>query len=140
MNQLTHRALLSAVMAIACFTGIASAQASPRIIKAHIPFGFSIGAKQFPAGDYSIVEPEQNLLNLRNEDGQSLTLMLTHSVESAKPIYTPELRFVSADGGYALLEVWTGAGTSGEQLSRPKSRVTEVKQSTQDTQVVVATY
>jgi hypothetical protein len=140
MNRVNHRALLSVVMAIACFVGIASAQASPRVIKAHIPFGFSVGDKQFAAGDYSITEPEQNLLNLRNDQGHTVALMLAHTVETVKTFHQPELKFVPADGGYALLEVWQGNSSSGSQLSRPKSGVTEVKQNTQGTQVVVATY
>jgi hypothetical protein len=36
--------------------------------------------------------------------------------------------------------VWQGNSSAGSQLSRPKSAATEVKQNTQGTQVVVATY
>ena len=140
MNQLTHRAILFAVMAMASFTGIASAQISPRVIKANVPFEFKVGAREFPAGHYSVTESRQGVLSLQNEQGRAVALMLTHTVESANPVYSPKLLFVASDGGYALLEVWQGEGTAGEQLARPKSTVREVKQSTPETQVVLATY
>jgi hypothetical protein len=140
MNQLTHRALLSAVMAIACFTGIASAQASPRVIKANIPFEFKVGATEFPAGYYSITEVEPGVLNVRDGQGHTVALALTHTVESANTLSSPNLQFVANDGRYALLEVWQGEGSTGVQLPRPKSHMKEVKQSTPDTQVVVGTY
>jgi hypothetical protein len=127
MTKFTHLALLAAVFAVALLSVGASAQTT-HVIKAHVPFEFNVGTKVYPAGDYTVVESLQNLLTLRNDQGRNVAVILTHSVESASVVSTPELRFRLDQGQYALRQVWLGESSSGDELSRSKSMVVETKQ------------
>jgi hypothetical protein len=58
----------SLMLLIASAAGSANAQ-SAQSIKVNIPFAFSFADKTFPAGNYSLFEPLQHFLVLRDARG-----------------------------------------------------------------------
>ncbi len=124
MNYLIQRTMTSLVLAVVCFAGTAYAQTTPRVVKAHIPFEFNVGDKTFPAGDYSVAQPLQNVLALRDARGRTIASVLSHEVESSTGPRDTQLRFNLSDGQHILAEVWQADGSStGQQLVQSKSRV-----------------
>ena len=92
------------------------------VIKVNIPFEFTFGDHTFPAGDYSLTQPLQHVLTLRNARGRVLGSALTDSVDSRTPGISTKLRFTSVAGQHILSEVWQDQEASGEQLSYAKPR------------------
>src|SRR5262245_8147903 len=82
----------------------AAAQSSA-VIKANIPFDFNFGGKSFPAGEYSIVQPLQHVLALRDSQKHVIAQTFTGGIESITPAETTKLKFYSRDGQYYLSEV-----------------------------------
>lgn len=67
-----------------------------------IPFQFNIGQQSFPAGDYSVIQPEQHVLVLRNSDGRRIAQLLTQAIDSNSPADQSKLTFRLSDGQYNL--------------------------------------
>jgi hypothetical protein len=134
MNYLIQRTMTSLVLAVVCFAGTTYAQSSPKVITAHIPFEFNVGGQTFPAGDYSVTQPLQNVLALRDGRGRTIASVLSHEVESSTGPRSTQLRFNHSDGQYTLAEVWQQDGTTtGQQLLQSKSRAKVAQRHTVDT-------
>lgn len=116
--------VLTLVLSFVVYFGTASsAQVSTRVIKVRIPFEFNVGDKSFPAGDYSVCQPMQHFLELRDSRGQTVASVVTHGVDARQASATPKLRFQLDDGQYTLSEVWRPYDGTGEQLSVKKTAV-----------------
>ena len=83
MKQLITRTLTSLMLAVVWLATTAPAQSTPLVIKVNIPFEFSIGDRTFPPGDYSLVQPLQHLLALRDARGQTIASVFTSGIESS---------------------------------------------------------
>jgi len=59
----------TALLAIACLTASAHGYAQS-ILRAHIPFGFTVGQKALPAGEYSISKVSDRVVELYNYEKQ----------------------------------------------------------------------
>lgn len=137
MIQLIRCTFTSLVFAAVWLAGTAYAQSAQRAIKVHIPFEFNVGETTFPAGDYSVMQPLQNFLALRNTRGQTIASTFTHPVESSTAPEKPELRFYFSGGQHNLAEVWQPEdGALGQQLPATKSRVAVAKQPKVDTEAI----
>ncbi len=132
MNQLIRGTLTSLFIAVLWLAGTAQAQ-STWVIKVHIPFEFVAGAKTLPAGDYSLVQPLQHFLELRDSRDHVIASMFTHGVEASTSSPTAKLKFYSTGGERVLAEVWQVQESTGHQLVRPKPGVTLARQQTVDT-------
>ena len=115
MKQLIARILTSLLTIVLLAAGSAYAQ-SPAVIKVNIPFEFALGDKTFPAGDYSIVQPLQHLLVLRDARGHTIASTFANGVELSSPPAMSRLRFRLVDGENVLSEVWQQDSTAGFQL------------------------
>jgi hypothetical protein len=137
MIPLIRSTLTSLVFVAVWLAGTAYAQSAQRAIKVHIPFEFNVGDKTFPAGDYSVTEPLQDFLALRNARGQTIASTFTHPVESSTAPEKPTLRFYFSGSQHTLAEVWQPEdGAIGRQLPATKSRVAVAKQPTVDTEAI----
>lgn len=126
------RQLASLFLAVAMFAGMVSAQ-ELRAVKAHIPFEFTVGSKTFPAGDYSVTQPTQRVLALRDDRGHTIATVFVHDVESMRGPVPTQLRFKLVDGQYSLSEVWSPDGSlTGQQLAQAKPRVNLAQRRTVD--------
>lgn len=119
MKNLMARTLTTLTLAMVALAtaGLASAQSSPnKLVKVHIPFEFNFGDKTFPAGDYSLTEPVQNLLVLRDSNDRQLAQVLTVNRELPTAFAQAKLLFDSANGEHTLTEVMRGDEMSSQQL------------------------
>lgn len=115
MKQLRARILTSLLTIVLCSAGSAYAQ-NPSVIKVNIPFGFNLGDKAFQPGEYSLVQPLQHFLVLRNARGQAIASTFTNGVESSSSSAVSTLKFRSVGGQYLLTEVWQQDRSDGDQL------------------------
>jgi hypothetical protein len=138
MKNLVGRTLTSLLLGVLAFGPAAQAQRIERVIKANIPFEFSVGSKTFPAGRYRLVSVSPAVLQLRDAEDHCLTVVLTNSVETLKAPGYSKLQFYGEDGRYALTEVWQEDFTFGQQLQLPKSMVKVAKRKAGLTEIVAA--
>src|SRR5215813_10683947 len=72
-GSMKWKKVLSAMfLGVLLFAGIAHAQYTPQVIKVNVPFSFEVNGRSFPAGSYSLVRSEPNLLRLRDSNGRWL--------------------------------------------------------------------
>lgn len=126
MKQLIARVLTSFVLVVVWLTAAAQAQSS-WVIKVNIPFEFNVGDQVFPAGDYSLVQPLQHFLMLRNSRGQTIASVFAVGVDSQKPVAAPKLAFYSSGGRHVLSEVWQQEESTGLRLFPAKQRTAVAK-------------
>jgi hypothetical protein len=105
----------SLMLLIASAVGSANAQ-SAQSIKVNIPFAFSFADKTFPAGNYSLFEPLQHFLVLRDARGRNLAQAFTTRVESWAASPSGKLTFHTVDGQNVFSEVWHENDRAGEKL------------------------
>jgi hypothetical protein len=105
----------------------APAQSAP-IIKVTIPFDFDFGKQTFPAGEYTLAQPMQHFLVLRDSRGQAIAQAFTGGIDSATPATATKLKFDYSEGRHTLTEVWQQADSSGERLYQAKSQAKFAKQ------------
>ena len=106
-------------LVICLFSSMVFAQ-SFSVIKVNIPFDFKVGDKTLPAGQYSVIEPLQHLVQLRDGNGHVIASTLTGGVESKFQPAKSHLSFNVVDGEHVLAQVWREGDQIGEQLRRPK--------------------
>lgn len=138
MKNLVARTLASLLLGVLTLGPAAQAQHAEQVIKANIPFEFSVGNQVFPAGTYSLVSSAPALLDLRDAEGHTLARVLTNSVETLKAPVSPTLEFNSEGGRYSLAQVWQENASIGQQLQRPKSWTKTAKRHSSHTQTVAA--
>ncbi len=115
---------LSLVVAIALtvFSVSAVAQSLDLPMRAKVPFEFKVGAKTFPAGEYSFQRSNMNSGDL---------IVRVNNIESdrnAFPMTIPVVRYTAQEKGsvvfnrygdeYFLAEIWAAGATTGRALPR----------------------
>lgn len=118
MKYLVTRTLTSLALAVVGLAVAAPAQQ----IQTTIPFEFNFAGQKFPAGTYSIVQPVQNLLVLRDSQQRMIARQFASAVESRDAVNGTKLKFTSRDGQLYLSEVWKRGETSGLQLPQHEER------------------
>ena len=115
MKQIIARTLTSLVFLVMGLPIVTQAQ-STQVIKVTIPFEFNFGDRTFPAGEYSLVQPMQHLLVLRDSRGHYIAQTFTGGVESLTPADATKLKFSNSDSQHVLTEVWQKSDSSGQRL------------------------
>lgn len=126
--KLMGRTLKSLLLVVVCLAGAVYAQVTTSVIKVNIPFEFRVGDKTFAPGDYSLIQPLQHYLVLRDARGQTVASALTNDVDASALPEAPKLRFASIDGEHVLTELWQEHEPSGQRLIGSKSYVSVAKQ------------
>jgi hypothetical protein len=110
------------------------------MIKASIPFSFTVGNQSFPAGDCTIssVRP-QHVILLKSTDGEHVTFVGSNPSYALAPSAQTKLVFQPSGSAYFLSQIWTQGDNAGRQLALP-SRAKESAQngSTSDVTTVLA--
>jgi hypothetical protein len=101
----------------------AQAQTSGRTqLTANIPFQFSVGDKNLPAGEYTVVQvnptSDRAVLQLRSNDGSATAMVQMNSV-SGKSQDTAQLIFHRYGNKYFFAQAWVGA--EGLQAAKPRA-------------------
>jgi hypothetical protein len=108
--------ILTSLFVFVLWTAGSAYGQSQTVIKFNIPFQFSVGDRSLPPGDYSLVQPMQHFLVLRDARGRTVASTFTEGVEAQSAPAISKLRFYSGGGQNALLEVWQEANTTGQKL------------------------
>jgi hypothetical protein len=106
---------------VALTVSIAHAQIGGAAIKAKVPFDFSVGNRTFAAGEYSLNSLLPQTMLLRNQGGQVVAAIGTHSVQSSELQTSTKLVFHAYNGHYFLAQIWNEGRDIGREL--PKSPV-----------------
>jgi hypothetical protein len=122
MKQLIARTLASVLLIVMSAAGLAHGQVTSWVIKVNIPFEFNVGDKTFPAGAYSLVQPVQHYLVLRDSEGRNVASVFASGIDSSTAPASSKLRFESAGGQHILAEVWQQQDSSGLRLLPSKAR------------------
>jgi hypothetical protein len=131
--------LASLLLGVLPLGALAQAQSAERIIKANIPFEFSVGERVFPAGSYSLISTAPVFLDLRDANGRIVVRVLTNSVETRQVPASPVLEFYNEGGRHSLAQVWQENQSIGQELPQSKSWAKIAKRHIGHTQTIVAT-
>ena len=115
MNRISAIALFAA----STITVAGSALAQAHVVRANIPFDFTLNNRVLPAGTYSISKGMENLVTVRNE--ASRATVMTSSYGNGKLAASPVLVFHKLGGSYFLAEV-IGTPWSAMNVALPRSK------------------
>ena len=103
--------------------GAANAQlTSPGVVKANIPFSFTVGKKMFPAGEYRVKNSgTEGVLLITAEDSSQGGLVRTLGVEANKRSSQSKLIFRRHGEQYFLAQIWVKDETSGREIPRTRT-------------------
>ena len=137
----TIRTLLTIALVLGAASAYVQAESQP-LLKASIPFGFTVGNQSFPAGEYTMSTVQvqaRDVIQLWSADGKRVTFVPTHLKYSLDPSAQTKLIFQHYGSEYFLSQIWTLGRTSGRELVVP-DHAKELAQngSTHDVATVVA--
>lgn len=98
------RIALIALIVLAGFCTAGSLQAQSHEVRANVPFDFTVGNKQLPAGSYRFFSDPHDLIWIQNSDQQIGVLSRTEEV-GYSPKYVSELVFNKYGDRYFLKEI-----------------------------------
>ena len=107
-----------ATLALILPLGAAAGYAQNRVV-AHVPFSFSVGGKQLPAGDYNLTQLAESYWGIQNEagGGSALTIVSTDNVSAT--IDRGKLVFKQYGRQYFLHQI----SREGITVSVPRSKL-----------------
>jgi hypothetical protein len=132
------RNLLSLAMSLALLIS-AAAQAQTTHMKVTVPFAFTAGNVQLPAGDYKVDAMGTwggPTLSVHNVNSNAGSVVLSNSCRSQKPTANAKLVFYRYGHEYFLAEVWNGNSFVGSQI-KINPRQTELAKNQSKDQVVL---
>ena len=112
------------IIALITVAGLSSARAQTTVLlKANVPFEFSVGSKTMPAGQYTVrctnPSSDKKVLQLRSSHGHESALVITSSV-IGKGQDDSKLVFNRYGDQYFFAQAWLPSESTGMQA--PKSR------------------
>jgi hypothetical protein len=110
-------ALMTLIVAFTIAVPVVNAQQT--IMSANVPFAFSVGDKQLPAGAYAVRELDRATL-IQSKDGATSVLGIYAYAGPSKADET-KLVFNKVGDHYFLAQIWTSA--RGQGLSVPESKL-----------------
>jgi len=115
--------IIIAALAFVFGIGTVTASAQGQVLKADIPFEFTVGKKTLPAGEYLVKLPETagaQVVSFRKADGEGFGMTLTNQVSSKGAEVANGLVFVKSGDRYFLYQVHNGREI-GQQVVRSGS-------------------
>jgi hypothetical protein len=114
--------MLALIVGIAFVSAVVSANGqSNRMIRANVPFAFTVGDKALPAGEYtaSSITQSNAAVVIRSSDSKDAAVRLSNAVKAGDSESQAKLVFHRYGQRYFLSEVWLG-DTTGHQLLKSK--------------------
>lgn len=109
---------LHLVFAFAALCAAAPVVSAQSIIGADIPFAFTVGNNEYPAGAWTFERSASNmaLYTLRDQSGKSMAMVLTTGLGGAIHDYggPPRLVFHRYGTAYYLAEIWRSSGSGAK--------------------------
>ena len=115
--------IIIAALAFVFGIGTVTASAQGQVLKADIPFEFTVGKKTLPAGEYLVKLPETagaQVVSFKKADGEGYGMTLTNQVSSKGAEVVNGLVFVKSGDRYFLYQVHNGREI-GQQVVRSGS-------------------
>ena len=112
--------IIIAALAFVFGIGTVTASAQGQVLKADIPFEFTVGKKTLPAGEYLVKLPETagaQVVSFKKADGEGYGMTLTNQVSSKGAEVQNGLVFVKSGDRYFLYQVHNGREI-GQQVVR----------------------
>ena len=128
MKRNAFGALMTLIVAFAIAVPVVQAQT---IMKADVPFGFTVGSTYLPAGSYEIRQVAQRTEMIQSKDGHARVLALCGPAGPSKAVDETKLVFNKYGDRYVLAQIWTS--TSGEGLQAPASNLEKELKSASNT-------
>jgi hypothetical protein len=116
MKRTMFGALMTLIVAFTVAVPMVHAQT---IMTANVPFAFSVGDHQLPAGAYAVREMDRATL-IASQDGQAKVLGIYAYAGPSKANET-KLVFDKVGDHYFLAQIWTSA--RGQGLAVPQSKL-----------------
>lgn len=113
--------LLLGVLALTVGFGSITASAQGQSLKADIPFEFTVGKKQLPAGEYLVVLPQTGgapTITVKSIDGDSIGIALTNWVNTKKSGAENGLTFVKSGDKYYLNQIHVEGREIGQEVAK----------------------
>lgn len=117
MKRNTLGALMTLIAALTIVAPTIHAQTT--ILTANVPFAFSVGQNQLPAGSYAVREIGDRATLIQSKDGRQHVMGLYNY---AGPSKTDESKLVFDKVGdhYFLTQIWTSARSQGLKIPESK--------------------
>ena len=112
-----------AALAFVFGIGTLTASAQGQVMKANIPFEFTVGKATLPAGEYTIKLPEvggARVVTFRKVDGVASAIVMTNPVSSKGAEIASGLIFVKAGDQHFLYQVHSVDRESGLEVIKSK--------------------
>ena len=124
-KQLFAAALVAATCALAGAQP-AAAQDWDYGVRVDVPFAFTVGRSQLPAGDYVVrransVAEDTFVVESASRRGPKALFEATESVAESRPAKVDELVFTKVEDHYFLTKIDSGADGSELQLAEPRA-------------------
>jgi hypothetical protein len=116
MKRITAIALL--VIANFAMTGTSFAQS--KVVRANVPFDFTVGDKLLPAGTYTVKETSDHLIMIRNHDKPIAVLSLVNGDSHSSP-NGGKLMFHRYGSQYFLSEILCDQANMNLQVPQSKT-------------------
>src|SRR5207247_1850595 len=114
--------MVALIIGIAFVSAVVSANGqSNNMIRANVPFAFTVGDKALPAGEYtaSSFTTTNGAIVIRSSDSKDAAVRLSNAVKANDNKNQAKLVFHRYGQRYFLSEVWMG-DTTGRQLLQSK--------------------
>ena len=135
-----NKKLLSLAMSLALLIG-AAAQAQTTHLKVTVPFEFTAGNLQLPAGEYEVTALGSwggPTLSIYNVNSKAASVVLSSSCRSQKSTAKGKLVFYRYGHEYFLAEVWNQNSFTGSQIKINPQQTELAKNQSKDEVVLVA--
>ena len=130
-----------ALIGLGLLLATASAYARTGVVKANVPFNFTVSNSQLPAGEYRIhpLGVAGSAMTIQSPDGKYIQAFLPNACSSPKPQTTTKLIFHRYGSQYFLAEVWEAGNDRGRELPRSGREAEIAQKEVAESVVVVAT-
>lgn len=134
-----HSLIPLLAMVVVLAVGTAYAQLGAGAVKANIPFGFTVGTKAFPAGEYTVRNSgTAGVLLISGEDSSHRGLISTIGVDANKGSSQTKLVFHRYGDQYFLSQIWVRGESSGRELPRTRAEKELMAQAASDSVTILA--
>src|SRR5512133_76661 len=130
---------LSGLFALAV-PGVANAQlTSPGVVKANIPFSFTVGKTMLPAGEYRVNNSgTEGVLLIAAEESSQRGLIRTLGVEANNRSSETKLIFRRHGNQYFLSQIWVKNESSGREIPRTRTEKELMAKAASDSVTILA--
>jgi hypothetical protein len=132
--------LLSLAMSLALLMS-AAAQAQTTHMIVTVPFEFTAGNVQLPAGEYEVEAMGPwggSTLSVHNVNSNAGSVVLSNSCQSKKPAADAKLVFYRYGHQYFLAQVWNRNSSAGSQIQINPRQTELAKNQSKDEVVLIA--